>query len=286
MEYIKLLRVYQYVKNLFIFLPLFFALKFTDISLLINTFWAFIAYSLAASGVYIFNDYIDQEEDRKHPKKKFRPIASGAVSPTNALILMSLLMATGLLLSFFINPNLMQLIIFYIVLNIAYSVKLKHIAILDVSIIAVGFVLRLYAGSFATGIELSIWIVLITFLLALFLALAKRRDDVLIFLKSGEKMRKSIDGYNLEFLNIAMTIMSTVVIVSYIMYTQSEEIILRVGPDLYITAFFVILGVLRYLQITLVKEESGNPTKVLLSDRFLQLIILGWISVFGWILYL
>ncbi len=267
-------------------MPLFFALKFTDISLLISTFWAFVAYSLAASGVYIFNDYIDQDEDRKHPKKKERPIASGAVSSRNALLLMLVLMVCGLVMGFLININLFFLIGFYIVMNVAYSIKLKHIAILDVAIIALGFVLRLYAGSFAANITLSVWIVLMTFLLAIFLALAKRRDDVLIFLERGEKMRKSVDGYNLDFLNTSMTLMASVVIVSYILYTQSEEIVKRVGEHLYITVFFVILGILRYLQITLVYEESGNPTKVLLKDKFLQLIIIGWLSVFGWILYL
>jgi hypothetical protein len=130
------------------------------------------------------------------------------------------------------------------------------------------------------------WIVVMTFLLALFMALAKRRDDVLIFLDTGKKMRKAIDGYNLQFLDTAMAIMASIVIVAYTMYTTSPEVIARVQSKyLYLTSLFVILGILRYLQIAFVFQDSGSPTKIVLKDRFMQLTILGWITSFGWILY-
>ena len=179
------------------------------------------------------------------------------------------------------------ILITYAVMIIAYSCYFKHIAIIDVSIIAIGFVLRLFIGSSVTGIELSMWIVVMTFLLALFLALAKRRDDVLIFLETGEKMRKNVDGYNLQFLDGVMTIMAAVVIVAYILYTTSEEVIHRLGSSyLYLTAFFVVIGIMRYMQIAFVENNSGNPTKVMLKDRFTQLSVLGWMASFSWILYL
>ena len=174
----------------------------------------------------------------------------------------------------------------YVVMNVAYSFYLKHIAILDVTIIAIGFVLRLFVGSAVTDIHLSMWIVVMTFLLALFMALAKRRDDVLIFLDTGKKMRKVIDGYNLQFLDGAMLVMASVVIVAYTIYTTSSEIIERVQSEyLYMTALFVILGILRYLQIAFVEKDSGSPTRIVLKDYFMQLTLLGWIASFAWIIY-
>ena len=157
---------------------------------------------------------------------------------------------------------------------------------MDVAIIATGFVLRLFVGSAVTGIELTFWIVVITFLLALFMALAKRRSDVLLFLNTGAKTRKVIDGYNLRFLDSAMAIMASVVIVSYILWTTSTEVIQKLHSKyLYLTALFVILGILRYMQITLVDENSGSPTEILWKDRFIQLNSVCWVLVFAWILY-
>ena len=174
----------------------------------------------------------------------------------------------------------------YVLLNVAYSLLLKHIAVLDVAIIATGFVLRLFVGSAVTGIELTIWIVVITFLLALFIALAKRRDDVLLFVNTGTKTRKVIDGYNLRFLDSAMAIMASVVIVSYILYTTSAEIMEKFDNEhLYLTALFVILGVLRYMQIVFVDEDGGSPTEILWKDRFIQLNSMCWVLVFAWMLY-
>ena len=174
----------------------------------------------------------------------------------------------------------------YVLLNVAYSFYLKHIAILDVVIIAIGFVLRLFIGSAVTDIPLSMWIVLMTFLLALFMALAKRRDDMLIYLDTGKKMRKVIDGYNLQFLDTAMSIMASVVIVAYVIYTSSAEAIARVNREyLYLTGLFVILGVMRYLQVALVLKDSGSPTKIVLKDRFMQLTLIGWVLTFAWMLY-
>ena len=175
----------------------------------------------------------------------------------------------------------------YIILNIAYSCKLKRIALLDVTIIASGFVLRLFVGSFAYEISLKIWIVVMTFLLALFMALAKRRDDILIFLKSGNKMRKSVIGYNLQLIDGAMIIMASIIIVAYINFTTSPENIEKFqNENLYLTALFVIFGIMRYLQMTFVEKNSGSPTEIILKDKIMQINLVLWILSFIWLIYM
>lgn len=283
---IKLMRPHQYSKNLLIFLPLFFALKITNIDLLLNAAIAFIAFSLTASAIYILNDYHDIKEDRQHPKKKNRPLASGDISNSQAIIIMSVLFISGFSLIATLSLEATTLLSVYVVLNIAYSYFLKHIAIVDVVIIAIGFVIRILVGTTVTMLNTSMWIVVMTFLLALFLALSKRRDDVLLFNQTGKKMRKVIDGYNLQFVDISMTLMSGVVIVSYLMYCVSPNVIERIGSDkLYLTSLFVIIGIMRYMQITFVEENSGSPTKILFQDRLIQIVIVLWISSFAIILY-
>ena len=285
-DIIRLMRPHQYIKNLFIFLPLFFAARIADTALLLNVFIAFIAFSLVASAIYTLNDYHDIEEDRLHPKKKHRPLASGVISKSQAIGIMTLLLVAGVALMASLSLTATAILLAYVIMNIAYSFYLKHVAILDITIIAIGFVLRLFIGSAVTHISLSMWIVIMTFLLALFMALAKRRDDVLIYLDTGKKMRKVIDGYNLQFLDSAMAIMASVVIVAYTIYTTSAEVVERVRSEyLYLTALFVIVGIMRYLQIAFVQKESGSPTRIILEDRFMQLTLLGWIISFAWILY-
>lgn len=280
------IRAHQYVKNLFIFLPLFFAARITEFELLAHAAVAFVAFCLTASAVYTFNDLRDLKEDRLHPKKKNRPVASGAISISQAVVLMVLLFVAGFALMASLSLHAVGILAAYTIINLAYSIKLKHVAILDVAIIAAGFVLRLFIGSAVTDIPLSMWIVVITFLLALFMALAKRRDDVLIFEDTGQKTRRVIDGYNLRFLDTAMAIMASVVIVAYTMYTTSPEVVARIHSQyLYLTSLFVILGVMRYLQIAFVLKDSGSPTKIVLKDRFMQATLVGWALTFAVILY-
>jgi len=279
-------RPHQYIKNVFIFLPLFFALKITDLHLLFNATIAFVAFSLTASGIYILNDYHDIKEDRLHPKKKFRPLASGAITKPQAFTIMVILFLFGFSMMAMLSLSAAVILLAYVVMNVGYSLCLKHVAIIDVTIIAIGFVMRLFVGSAATTIPLSIWIVVMTFLLALFMALAKRREDVLIFMNTGKKVRKVVNGYNLQFLDNAIAVMASVVIVSYTVYTTSNDVAGKFNSEyLYMTALFVILGILRYLQVTFVMQDSGSPTKIVLKDRFMQLTLLGWGLTFVWILY-
>lgn len=283
---IRLLRFHQYLKNLFIFLPAFFALKITNPANLLSCLLAFCFFSILASGVYIFNDWKDLNADRMHPVKKFRPLASGKVSLKAAMFLMVCCLLTGSIGLYLLSPAEFFIGFIYVVLNTAYSLHLKHIAILDVAIIAVGFVLRLYIGAAAADVTLSKWIIGMTFLLALFLALAKRRDDVLIYMETGKKIRRVIDGYNLEFVNASMMVMAATVIVSYALYTVSPAVVSRVGTDqLYLTTFFVVIGILKYIQITIVQGRSGSPTEILLKERFIQGTILGWLLSLGFLLY-
>jgi 4-hydroxybenzoate polyprenyltransferase len=286
-DLILLLRINQWVKNTFIFLPVFFGMKITHVNLIWNDIYAFAGFSLIASAVYVFNDLFDIEADQLHPVKKNRPLASGKITKSQAIILIMLLLLAGALIFWLkLNqPLIWALVGFYILQNLLYTVKLKHVAIVDIVIISLGFLIRIMIGGAATDTALSQWIVLVTFLLALFLALAKRRDDVLLFEKTGRKMRKNIDGYNLQFLNVSMSIMSAVVIVAYIMYATSAEIVSKMGNHVYLTSFFVVIGIMRYLQITFVNEDSGSPSKILRTDRFLQLTIAGWLLAFFVLLY-
>lgn len=172
-------------------------------------------------------------------------------------------------------------------MNIAYCVKLKQIAIIDTIIIATGFVLRILIGGIVTQIWISEWLILMTFLLALFLAFAKRRDDVVIYTNTGVKARSNINRYNLDFMNQAISIIAAITIVCYIMYTVSDEVVQRMeSSHLYLTSIWVIAGILRYLQLTIVDVKSGSPTKVLMKDRFTQLCIAGWIASYFVILYI
>lgn len=288
---LKLIRPHQWLKNVFVMIPMFFGGSLLDPSDIRASVVTFFAFSFIASSVYCFNDIIDVEADRRHPVKCKRPIASGAISVRSAWALMALMfllsVGTVCLLdtySHVINVGLVILI--YYILNILYCSKLKQYAIVDVCIIAFGFVLRVLAGGFATDIALSKWLVLMTFLLTLFLSFAKRRDDVLRMNETGEPPRKNTIRYNLTFINQAITITASVTLVCYIMYTVSPEVVNRFHSDLlYLTSVFVLLGLLRYIQITVVDKRSGDPTKMILRDRFTQCVVLLWALTFLVLIY-
>jgi len=268
-------RVHHYIKNLFIFLPAFFAFKISDPFVLSKTIYAFISFSLVASAIYIFNDIIDANSDSLHPRKKFRPIAAGIISKKLALSISIFLLSSSFAISLKLDFMIFLLIFFYALLNVAYSLILKKFALIDVFTIALGFVIRLFVGSIASNVDLSNWIVTLTFLLSLFLAFSKRRDD-LIF-KHSLKTRESINGYSLEFINSSMNILATMTILSYVLWSISPEVISRLNSDkIYLSSVFVILGVLRYLQYAYLHNDTGSPTKVLLKDVFIQICIISW----------
>ncbi len=289
--FIKLLRPHQWLKNVFVFLPMFFGGSLLDISDLAASVLTFFAFSFAASAIYCFNDIIDVEDDRRHPVKCKRPVASGAVSMSGAKRLMVLMVmlsvaVTALLRGTFSVLEVCAVIVFYLILNILYCVKLKQYAIVDVCIVAFGFVLRVLAGGIATDVKLSHWLVLMTFLLTLFLSFAKRRDDVIRMNETGKAPRKNTIRYNLTFINQAITITASVTLVCYIMYTVSPEVTSRFHSEmLYLTSIFVLLGLLRYIQIAVVDKKSGDPTKVMIRDRFTQIVVLLWALTFLILIY-
>ena len=200
--------------------------------------------------------------------------------------LMACLIVLGLSIAYNLSLQMFSLCLFYIALNIAYSMKLKHVPILDIMIIAVCFVIRIFVGAVVGDVPIYKWIVILTFLLALFMALGKRRDDVLIFMETNHIPRKSIDGYNLRFIDASMMIMAAVVLVAYLMYTVSPDIMAKFKTEkLYITSIFVLTSIMRYLQITLLEEKSGSPTEILLKDLFIQTSIVGWFISFAILVY-
>lgn len=286
LKYIKLLRIEQWIKNLFVFAPLFFSGNVTHFGLLLKSIFAFVIFSLTASSIYIINDYSDIEQDRKHPEKRNRPLASGAISKRSALFLLFFLILFALILEFigyqYLNLNLSgfcSIILFYFVMNLAYTFKLKHVAIIDVCIIAIGFVLRVLAGGFITEIYISQWAILLTFVLALVLALGKRRGELINAQVSG-KTRKALDGYNVQFADIALSISVTLAIVCYLMFTLSPEVQRRFNSSVFYTVIFVVFAFLRYLQQTLVYNRTESPTKIIYKDRYIQITLILWIISF------
>ena len=289
---IQLTRPQQWLKNVFVMIPMFFGGSLLDTSDIKSSLTTFFAVSFIASSIYCFNDIVDVEADRRHPVKCKRPIASGAISMVQARLLMLFMLvcslATLLLLDTMTHTlTVGAVLVIYYVMNLLYCSKLKQYAIVDVCIIAFGFVLRVLAGSYATDIVPSKWLVLMTFLLTLFLSFSKRRDDVLRMNETGEAPRKNTTRYNLTFINQAITITASVTLVCYIMYTVSPEVVSRFHSDLlYLTSVFVLLGLLRYIQLTVVDQKSGDPTKMMLKDRFTQCVVLMWAMAFLVLIYI
>ena len=286
---IRLIRPHQWVKNLVVLLPVFFGGALLHIESVYAGLITALCFSFAASSIYCLNDIVDVEDDRQHPIKCHRPMASGAISITQGYTLMFLMFVLSMLSTFLLCQSQLEtasVILFYWLLNIAYCLKLKQYAIIDVCVVSFGFVLRILAGGYATSIHLSKWIVLMTFLLMLFLSFAKRRDDVVRMNETGHAPRQNTIRYNLTFINQAITITSSVTLVCYIMYTVSPETIQNFHTDyLYLTSVFVLVGLLRYIQIAVVDKRSGDPTKVMLHDRFMQFVVLAFGLAFLFIIY-
>jgi decaprenyl-phosphate phosphoribosyltransferase len=286
--YIKLLRPKDWAKNLFLFLPVFFGGKIFDIPRIEHLIQAFFAFCFVASTVYIVNDYRDIEDDKKHPKKRLRPLASGQVNPGAALAIAGLLIIAGFTLAWFADPKFrfISILGFYFLMNMGYSLGLKNIPILDILIVAIGFSLRVKGGGYVAAIDVSPWLNLMVLLLALFMAIAKRRDDILLKLETGTDMRKAVKGYNVDFLNTMLAMFSAIIIMTYIMYCVSPVTTYHLGTyHLYYTSIFVIAGLMRYLQITLVQNKAGSPTEILYKDRFIQVTLLLWVAGFAFLIY-
>lgn len=301
---VALMRPKQWIKNLFVFLPMFFGGALLRPECWLAAGCAFLLFSLAASSIYCLNDIIDAPADALHPRKRFRPILP-KVSPRAAMTLSAILALTAVIASFFIpetpGPLLCPdhtamierwlaapaIILAYIFLNVCYCIGLKHVSIVDVMMVSFGFVLRILLGGVVCDIPLSPWIVVMVFLLALFIAFAKRRDDLVIAREKGISPRRSSMEYNIPFLNQTLAILGAVMMVGYLMYCLNPATTEQFHSQyIYVTAIFVLAALLRYLQITLVEAKSGSPTEIIYSDRFLQLSILLWLLTFFLLIYL
>jgi len=285
-KYMQLGRLNNWTKNLIIFSPLFFSGKISDVVLLKQSLFAFISFSFLTSSVYILNDYLDLEQDRAHPSKKNRPLASGKVPIAHAGAMAIILLIVGLGIIFQLSIDTFYVSLSYVVIMVAYCLMFRKIALVDIGIIATGFVIRLYVGSTVTGIPNSMWIIIMTFLLALFITLAKRRDDLTrLTIINEENTRESLNGYNITLVDSLIIVLVPIIIVSYILYCTADENITRVGNNLYLTSVFVFFGFMRYLQLIFVKKMGGDPMGLLYSDSGIQLVLILWISSFAWILY-
>ena len=281
-SFLQLIRIKQWIKNFVIFLPVFFAGNKIEYSIYINLIQAFIAFSFITSAVYILNDIIDREDDINHPIKKYRPIASNKIKVKVAGFNGVLLGFFGVLYLLLFENSALVPALLYATLMILYCILFRKIAILDVLVISIGFVLRLFIGGEVASTPISIWIIIMVFLLALFISFSKRRDDLI---NNNINGRESLKHYNLSFVDTVICILVPVIIVTYILYCTSDYNILRLGEYLYLTTLFVISGFLRYLQLVFVKNGGGDPVQLFYNDAALKVIVLSWIITFGGLLY-
>ncbi len=283
---LKLCRIHQYPKNLFVMLPLFFSGNLLEPERLWPAVWTMVAFCLIASGVYIFNDWMDIDLDKQHPVKKYRPLANGSWIQPYAFFLMIFLLIVGCLIAYWVNWSVLLICGLYIVLMVFYSVILKHLAVVDLLMIGVAYILRLLAGAFAANVSLSPYIVMMTFFLALFLGLGKRHHEFLYCQEKNIPTRPALAGYSARLFDIATAIVMALIIVEYFMYTVlSHSPAAMKSSYLYLTTFFVIGGSMRYLQLIYVKKSAEDPAFLLFHDRILLVTVLAWAVSLGVILY-
>jgi 4-hydroxybenzoate polyprenyltransferase len=281
---LRLVRPRQFVKNGFVAAPLFFTPEALKEGTVLAVALGVAAFCLISAGLYAVNDIADRKADVHHPRKRLRPLASGAVSVATAAVVAGFCLTAGLALALALSPEFALVAAAYGVLVLAYSFVLKHVAILDIAAIALGFVMRVEAGAVLIAVEPSPWILVMTGLLALTVAVGKRRDDLV--LNQDERHRRVLSGYTTQFLDIMISALMAATLVGYLIFTTDEDAMARLGAErLYVTAPFVAIGLMRYLQIVLVEQRSGDPAELLTSDRFLILTLLAWLGSFAWLIY-
>ncbi len=264
--YIKLIRVTQWSKNIFIFVPLVFAKKLFLLETFEIAIFAFFQFCIVSSTVYIFNDIIDVDHDREHPTKKFRPLASGKIKIKSAIVLLFSFLIILIPGFFFFNLKFNILLVLYLLLNTAYTLKLKNVVILDILSLAAGFVIRVLAGAYVISVPVSNWLILSTLFVSIFLAVIKRRSE-LAFNSEVEKTRKVLKNYTLTFLDQLTTISATGLIVAYALYAVSASTIQNFHTEyLIFTIIFVVYGIFRYMYLMHVKRMGENPIDVIFKD--------------------
>ncbi|OHD14699.1 MAG: hypothetical protein A2086_06445 [Spirochaetes bacterium GWD1_27_9] len=286
-DYIKLIRPKHWIKNFFVFAGLIFSLNLLHLGYIIKSLEAFAAFCLASSAVYILNDIFDKEKDRNHPIKNKRPIASGRISVPIALVLFVIFLGGSISLTLMLNIPTLIILVLYILMNFFYTIYLKHIVILDVMIIALGFVFRVMAGNFAIGVPSTNWILLTTLAISLFIGFGKRRHEILLIDKDPHTHRPVLGHYNVQLLDYMMIISVTLTIITYALYSIDVEVIKKFGTNKLIYSVpLVIFGVFRYMYIIFKKGGGGDPADIVARDKYIIIDVILYVLVIVGILYL
>ncbi len=286
-EILKSLRPYQWTKNLFVFAPLIFSQNIFNAPYLFKTILAFAIFCLLSGAVYIWNDLRDIDADKLHPVKSQRPLASGRLSKTSALVSFVFLSLVGLGCALLLNMTFFILALAYVLLQVLYSAWLKHVVILDVLLIAAGFLLRVSAGAVVISVDISEWLLICTFLLALFIALSKRRHELVFLEEDASHHRPILEEYSPYLLDQMISVVTASTVVAYCLYTISEETVAKFGSSrLIYTVPFVLYGIFRYLYLIHKKGEGGSPEFLILKDKPFLAGILLWIASAVIILYI
>jgi 4-hydroxybenzoate polyprenyltransferase len=280
------MRPRQWFKNVFLFVGLVFSQNLFQIALFIKVCGGFLIFCLAASSIYVFNDIHDRETDRRHPEKYRRPLAQGSLLVSEAYMVSMVLAATALILAFMMDRTFLVILLAYFVLNLAYSLKIKQVVILDIMFIASGFVLRILAGTTLAGVNPSDWLVICTITLSLFLGFSKRRNELVLMGENAGTQRKVLKEYSIHFLDQMISMVTACTVMSYILYTVSPETVARFGTkNLIFSIPFALFGVFRYLYLIYLKKKMGDPIDLILKDFPFLLNILLWISAVMIIIY-
>ncbi|MES2559911.1 MAG: decaprenyl-phosphate phosphoribosyltransferase [Bacteroidota bacterium] len=280
--------MHNWIKNGFVFLPIIFAQHLTEKNYLVNATLAVMAFCLISSTVYVLNDMMDQQNDRLHPIKKLRPLAAGKISTPQALIIGFAFLITGLGIGVYLSLFFLYLMLGYFVLNIAYSLYLKHISIIDCICVAIGFVLRVLAGCVAISVSPSDWILTVTFFLALYLAFSKRKSELMLLTIQSEIHRKSLGAYSIKLLDTYILICAVISLTAYLLYSFDFRVVTAFHTNnLKYSVVFVVIGFFRYFQLIEqhIDSHSGDPTALAHKDKPLQLVVVLWLAYIIWVIY-
>jgi 4-hydroxybenzoate polyprenyltransferase len=273
---LRAMRPKHWIKNVFVFAPLVFAHQLGDERSVLLAVAAFVIFCMLSSSVYLVNDIADRHADALHPKKKHRPLASGELSPRTAGIAALVLAAVALFTALALSPPFAAVACTYLLTNLAYSLALKRVVILDVMLVAAGFLLRAWAGSVVIGVEMSHWLVLCTGLIALFLGFVKRRQEIVSFGQATEQ-RPILREYSLPFLDQMISVVTASTLLAYVLYAFSPEVAAKLGTRwLGVTIPFVLFGIFRYLYLVHQRGEGENPTALVLTDRPVLITVVLW----------
>jgi 4-hydroxybenzoate polyprenyltransferase len=273
---VQTMRPRQWVKNLVVFAALIFSGRLTDQDAVLRAALAFVLFCATSGAVYIVNDLMDAERDRRHPLKALRPIASGALGPVAAIVSIVILLTGSLMAGFTLSPPFGAALLIYAAINLAYSFRLKEIVIIDVMVIAAGFVIRAVSGGLVIDVPISTWLIMCTILLSLFLAFCKRRQEI-ESLPDAHHHRVILREYSVGFIDQMINVVTASTVTAYMFYTISPEVEMRLNTHyLYLTVPFVLYGIFRYLYLVHQRGQGGNPTQALFTDRPLLLCVGLW----------